>query len=352
MQLTKSISKTLLFSLLLTFSAHTQAAFNIRDYFSSPFARISGMINWYKELSWPWKIGVGVGALIGVAAIVGPAYYFLYSRNQKTAVSPFATDPCAPKDILEAAGRLNLKAMNTFLEHSNDAISSLFFGAKSFNSTQVLMTFMKALDTDFNRTRPVLCNDEKPQAIALISRLIKEHIEDVNFCDTAGMAPLVYASKWGELELVKLLIACGADHRYWHKNEMHVLHYAAENGHLEVVKYFVNKCSIDPNITKFGLDLTPLQYTQNKYNELRAHGSLPDSIKQRYEETIAYLKREIKKSEAKKQQRRLASNTHASADAQAAIQAPNSLAQPVVKSSFEIIVTPPLNNRSLDGANT
>ena len=67
---------------------------------------------------------------------------------------------------------------------------------------------------------------------------LKKHITDENKYDV-----LSWASISGHLELVKYLVEkCGTDIR---ANDDYAVKWASENGHLEMVKYLVEKCGAD-----------------------------------------------------------------------------------------------------------
>ena len=58
---------------------------------------------------------------------------------------------------------------------------------------------------------------------------------------------MIFVSKKGYLEIVKLLIDSGADINVKDKKGRTALRYAVKNGHLEVVKYLIDKGADDLN---------------------------------------------------------------------------------------------------------
>ena len=81
---------------------------------------------------------------------------------------------------------------------------------------------------------------------------------DVNVQDTDGLTPLHFAAENGQLQVAKLLIESGAlvDAKYI--NGLTPLHRAALHGHTEILKLLIeNGATID---AKGGVEKTPLHY--------------------------------------------------------------------------------------------
>ncbi len=69
----------------------------------------------------------------------------------------------------------------------------------------------------------------KPAALEVLRLLVRAYLEGGNF-------PLHWAAKAGQVEVVKLLLAAGADKEAQDKDGFRPLHRAADRGHVEVVK--------------------------------------------------------------------------------------------------------------------
>ncbi|XP_040574498.1 uncharacterized protein [Lepeophtheirus salmonis] len=74
--------------------------------------------------------------------------------------------------------------------------------------------------------------------------------EDVNRVEiTSGMTPLMYASKFGFIDLVKLFVSHGADVDYRDYNKWTALCHAANTGHGDVVRYLLVDAEASSNVT-------------------------------------------------------------------------------------------------------
>mmetsp|Transcript_4778 Transcript_4778/g.4510 ORF Transcript_4778/g.4510 Transcript_4778/m.4510 type:complete len:219 (-) Transcript_4778:130-786(-) len=118
------------------------------------------------------------------------------------------------------------------------------------------------------------------QEDTLTEYLRKDHIWDnqsrseilneyVNRKDDFGSAPLHLASFKGNLKLVKLLCANGADPFLITDEGLTVLHSAAEGDAVNVIYYFINNYGMDIDKTD-GNGLTPLHWSVVDGNEISA----------------------------------------------------------------------------------
>ncbi len=91
--------------------------------------------------------------------------------------------------------------------------------------------------------------------IDAVRKLLKEGVS-ANAADEDGATALMYAARDGDLELVRLLVANGADPRrvgclHWHEEGKEdwwtgsALHAAAGGGHMDVVRYLVGELGMD-----------------------------------------------------------------------------------------------------------
>ncbi len=92
-------------------------------------------------------------------------------------------------------------------------------------------------------TDAILINACQSGNLELVQSLINEH--NVNTIDTYGFTPLIQASGYGHLDIVKFLLNNGADinsGRVWYPSSR-----ASVNGQLDIVKFFINNNFRDVN---------------------------------------------------------------------------------------------------------
>ena len=88
-----------------------------------------------------------------------------------------------------------------------------------------------------SRTLIEECSDGNTDAV---KAKIANFLVDININDNNnGVTPLWIASQKGHLEIIKVLIAAGADMIKSDNNGVTPLHIASQNGHLEIVKFLV-----------------------------------------------------------------------------------------------------------------
>ena len=93
------------------------------------------------------------------------------------------------------------------------------------------------------------CKDGKLEEVKKIIRNLTilidyEQIKKViNAKDRSGFTPLHHAALWNKLDIVKLLIANGADVNAKDNTGYTPLHWAAMHGHLDIVKFLVEYCT-------------------------------------------------------------------------------------------------------------
>jgi len=107
---------------------------------------------------------------------------------------------------------------------------------------------VNALKNQINSEDYNLCYNIKDDKYALLSLTIKakatkcfdflvsEKSIDLNI-NCSGKTPLLYAAKYGQLDMLKRLIKKGADTTYKNKGKS-ALDYAKRYGHKEIVSYF------------------------------------------------------------------------------------------------------------------
>lgn len=95
------------------------------------------------------------------------------------------------------------------------------------------------------QTKTPSCVPERSlHTLAAQGDLFKRHVEDlddVDILDTNGFTFLMWASTYGHLTTVKMLIDCGASVSARGPNQESALHFAASNGHLHVVKELLSR---------------------------------------------------------------------------------------------------------------
>ncbi len=75
----------------------------------------------------------------------------------------------------------------------------------------------------------------------IVEMLLKKGVENINHQDVFGLTALHFASRKGHLNIVKMLIAAGADVTIKENYGFTPLHEATENGHLDVLKFLIKK---------------------------------------------------------------------------------------------------------------
>ena len=76
-----------------------------------------------------------------------------------------------------------------------------------------------------------------------VKELIKDY--DVNLLNQSNITPLHYATIEGHLDIVKFLLNKGADSNATYEGEMMPLHLASLNGHCEIVKILIKLTKVD-----------------------------------------------------------------------------------------------------------
>ena len=101
-----------------------------------------------------------------------------------------------------------------------------FYKGEKANNNILLYKLFEAIDkSDLKKAKMVLSNGTD---INNTSRLIN------------GPSPLIYASSWNKIEIVKLLITYGADVNIKDKNGLTALMWAARKGHHDIVESLLN----------------------------------------------------------------------------------------------------------------
>lgn len=93
--------------------------------------------------------------------------------------------------------------------------------------------------------------------IDIVRLLVSELGADINAKGKDGATPLMVASCFSQIEIIKLLVSLGADMKVKSDDGSTLLHVAAQQGHVELVKYLVAELGADTR-AKNNIDYTPL----------------------------------------------------------------------------------------------
>jgi ankyrin repeat protein len=96
---------------------------------------------------------------------------------------------------------------------------------------------VNAYSTDDGATP--LCIAAKQRQYDAAQLLLQQATPDVNKADISGYTPIMYAAKFGEVQLVKLLLQAGADPNIATKNGDTPLTQAVANEHIQVIELLV-----------------------------------------------------------------------------------------------------------------
>jgi len=119
--------------------------------------------------------------------------------------------------------------------------------------------------TESSQTPLFLAADHN--SIELARLLIDKGVKEINYQDKFGYTALHYASKKGNLEIVKLLVVAGANPKIQEKYGFTPLHEAAENDNVEVLEYLLERggditLGLITAFDRYAVGDTPLQIAE------------------------------------------------------------------------------------------
>ena len=125
-----------------------------------------------------------------------------------------------------------------------------------------------------------------------LAKILLKHLETLNYGsshDNEDINPLIRMAHLGKLDAVKFLVDNGADINFRSVNSTTAIMYAFEKGHVDIVKYLIEKEAITKHekakITDF-----PIHITSEKRTEI-------DNINNKYLDLIDYLLKRISELE-------------------------------------------------------
>lgn len=126
---------------------------------------------------------------------------------------------------------------------------------QTFNSVILIATLMlvfftscsKSIEKKFNELQATLQNDKEPIIFAVVQRgdaemidyMLKAGKSKVDVTDNFGNTPLLIAARLGDVRIVKILMAAGANPRVKDKHSEPLIHLVAESGEIEVMKFLL-----------------------------------------------------------------------------------------------------------------
>ncbi|MCL4747990.1 MAG: ankyrin repeat domain-containing protein [Burkholderiaceae bacterium] len=121
-----------------------------------------------------------------------------------------------------------------------DAYRDLFEAVQANDSDKVRLLMLRGLGTNSPDPKlgPAVVVAAQNKAFAALSALLESPLTNLNVFNAAGESALMYAAMFGELAVVRQLVARGAEvnHPGWTP-----LHYAATGGHRDVVVFLLDR---------------------------------------------------------------------------------------------------------------
>lgn len=202
--------------------------------------------------------------------------------------------------FLDAASSGNEDAVRSILsKNSNEIVNAVIstgtgvtalMRAVQDNKPSVVEILLKS-GADIERVRSDGCNALHLAAIfghnGIVSALINAGADINAGIAKTGVTPLILASQSGNLEVVKLLLASGANVASFTENGCTPLSLAAQNGHFNVASVLLSAgANVNATLVGFGerRDVTPL-YLARQHNHhdiaklLEAHGGIAPLLK-------------------------------------------------------------------------
>lgn len=105
----------------------------------------------------------------------------------------------------------------------------------------------KSIEKRFNELQATLQNDKEPIIFAVVQRrdaemmdyMLKAKKSKVDVTDNFGNTPLLIAAQVGDVRMVKILMAAGANPRVKDKYGEPLIHLVAKSGEIEVMKFLL-----------------------------------------------------------------------------------------------------------------